>query len=243
MQNRFMEYLTDVEGLLEKEEFDEPDKKELSPEFTMSSKEYKLVLLTTLKNIEDFCLTTHFGSVAECGEYIAKNVKGRLVYEVNNSEATQIKKNLVNEVSNHLKDYLDASKEVIKPQYQLDRHEREDIVEFGLVKVREYCIDYGFYSKALEASKILAKKFGHNELETVRRAIVGYCQRQILTGEDQTMKVENIRKNAGMGRYGKDAKQITARELKNLCDNANVIIKNKQFTINDSKKALEEHTM
>ena len=54
MQNKVMEYLADVEELLQEEEKKAENYSEMS----------NVELLTTLKNIEDYCLTTHFGNLA-----------------------------------------------------------------------------------------------------------------------------------------------------------------------------------
>ena len=227
MQNRFMEYLVEVEETLGKKEKERPNYAEMS----------EVELLTTLKNIEDLCLTNHFGNVALCGSYIAKNKRGKLVYEPNNSEAAKIKKELVNEVSENLHDYSRVVEMLLKPELNIGTNERLKI-RAGVEKVQAYCLKYGFYGKGIHLAKIMKQKFKKNQVEVIEKVMSGYAQRQILTGDDQSKKVKLLLKSLLMNEYGQIPFGKTKQQLLDNYDKAVVKISGKEFGLKDSKNAI-----
>jgi hypothetical protein len=227
MQNKVMEYLADVEELLQEEEKKAENYSEMS----------NVELLTTLKNIEDYCLTTHFGNLALCGSHIAKNKKGKLVYELNDSESANLKKGLVEDVSDHLHDYNRVVETLLKPDRNLGTEDRIK-VKNGVEKVQDYCLKYGFYGKCVHLSKIMKQKFRKNQVETIEKIMAGYAKRQILTGDDQLKKVKHLLKSLLFNEYGKIPFGKTKQQLLDNYDKAVVKISGKEFGLKDSKNAI-----
>lgn len=196
---------------------------------------------TTLNNIMDYCLTSGFGSVAVCGTYIAKNVKGKLVYELNNSEAAELKKQDVELVRAHLKDFYVISGDMLRKK-ELTPVERIKIKGM-MTKVRDYCLEYGFYGKALDFARVLYHEFRVSGDETVEKAMKGYIERQIISGDDQYIKFRRAKADALLGKYGRKAMGVNKRSYYNSLPNNVVVpirsgLKTKEFSIADSKIAL-----
>ncbi len=202
----------------------------------------KTECFTTLNNIMDYCLTNEFGSVAVCGTYIAKNVKGKLTYELNNSEVAELKKQRVELVRAHLKDFYVICCDMLRNNKDLTTVERLKVKEM-MIKVRDYCLEYGFYGKALDFARILYQEFRVSGDETIEQAMRGYIERQIISGDDQSIKFKRARADALLGKFGRRAMGASMRDHYNTLPNEVTVpirggLKSKEFSIADSKIAL-----
>jgi len=192
-------------------------------------------LMKKIKEGEKKVLAIRFGNCSECSDFIAKNKKGNLVYEINNNEE---KKELVNKVKLELQNYVkNLEKLLVNHGYDLNMMDRTNLIK-SIEKIQQYCLNCGFYSKALKLGKILKNRFGKNQIAVVEKALEGYGIREIKTGVNQSRKISLIVKSTQMGEYGAVPKYKSKFDLINCYKNAKVKIGAKEFTLADSKNAI-----
>lgn len=139
-----------------------------------------------------------------CGRDRAVYRDGRLSYEPDRA-ITHYEVEKAKETRAELKRFHDRVNYFCNSRENKTDQERLEIVKM-VSEVREWCLNNGFYGKALDFAKLLQAKFKIDGADTLESAVRGYASRQLYRGDNQFAKVRFALTEAQLGKYGMVAK-------------------------------------
>jgi len=139
-----------------------------------------------------------------CGRDRAVYKDGEIVYEPDRT-ITHYEVQKAHETRVALKRFYDRVNYFCNSKENKTDADRLEIVKI-VSEVKEWCLNNGFYGKALDFAKLLQAKFKIDGAETLEKAVRGYASRQIYRGDSQFPKVKFALTDAQFGRYGVVAK-------------------------------------
>ena len=193
-------------------------------------------LLEDLRKTEKEVCKRRFKDVNTCGCYEATNQGGKLVYVEKKVDIEDRKR--VAEVSAKLNSYYSTVKNLLASDINFDTVTLFTLKK-GLSKMREYAFKNGFYGKGLAIARLLHKEFKVDEYDSVERAVIGYAQRQLETGDSQKVNFTTVMRDVfQFGGYSKTARENGKTYYNQLFNGAKITLKKQEFTMEDCKKAL-----
>jgi len=140
-----------------------------------------------------------------CGDLKAAIKDKELVY-VPDRLTTEYDVKNTEEVRTFLKDYCQKCSVLLTAPELKGKDEFKLEIHNNMTEVRDWCLDNGFYGKALDLAKLLYKNYKTCGETTLERAVRGYAKRQLTRGKDCLSKAQLAIKDAQLGRYGTLAK-------------------------------------
>jgi len=196
-------------------------------------------LVQSIRDVENLSLGLEevFKHVDSCGDMILKVNRNNISYVDNNSPQMKANRVLIEKTRDNLKAYISNVVKYFNEYYKSTKDEKNKKLVIESVKnIIRYSLDFGFYGKALELSKILYEKTGIENYVVVNKAIEGYAHRQLLSGKNYSKRINVIIREARIGEFGPVNKKQKTSEFKDIFNNYKIKIGKKVF---DMKKYQE----